>query len=212
MLGVSLDKHPIGSEILFLRRRRRFPYFDIDTFTTTTGDRGDHILQSAVTLLYTTLPLSSRPLLLHGRRLGGGPRRLPPPNDHPCTAAMADSMPIPRPPRTPTPPPDDHSSPQKTVAFDAEDSFDPNSLSPHQFEPDYMVPSPGRLITPTTPDRSTGGVNGNGAGPFNFQPSTLAKSPVVKSVRQSHVSHGGCPTPIHSARSYLIPPPSEQNC
>jgi divalent metal cation (Fe/Co/Zn/Cd) transporter len=40
-------------------------------------------------------------------------------------------------------------------------------------------------LTPSTPERKSAAEvgNGDGAGPFNFQPSTLAKSPVTKSVR-----------------------------
>ncbi|OAL37545.1 hypothetical protein AYO20_03052 [Fonsecaea nubica] len=95
---------------------------------------------------------------------------------------MANTMPIPLPPRTPTPPPDETSSPQKPAVFDPDPPFDPKSLSPHQYDPEYIPPSGGAFL-PTTPEKQTAGGNvmGDGTGPFNFQPSTLAKSPVIKS-------------------------------
>lgn len=90
----------------------------------------------------------------------------------PAPSIMANTMPIPLPPRTPTPPPDEPSSPLRLPAFDPEALVDNNSLSPHPIERDYMM-------SPTTPERSSA----NGNGPFNFQPAAMAKSPVIKSVR-----------------------------
>ncbi|EXJ79473.1 hypothetical protein A1O1_08737 [Capronia coronata CBS 617.96] len=118
---------------------------------------------------------------------------------------MADSMPIPLPPRTPTPPPDEPSSLQDMPVFDPETPLDSNSLSPLHIEQREHMASPGSsYISPTTPDKPS--ANGNGAGPFNFQPATLAKSPVVKSnigqrrghkYKHSSVSH----------QIFLEPPP-----
>lgn len=96
---------------------------------------------------------------------------------------MANTMPIPLPPRTPTPPPDEPDSPQKLPTFDPNAPFDPNSLSPHQCEADQMPSSGASYFAPSTPEKQGGGGNGTGAGPFNFEPSTLAKSPLIKSVR-----------------------------
>lgn len=56
--------------------------------------------------------------------------------------------------------------------------YDPNSLSPLKFELDDMV-SPMTPMTPMTLERRSD----DGAGPFNFQPTAMAKSPVIKSVR-----------------------------
>jgi hypothetical protein len=97
---------------------------------------------------------------------------------------MANTMPIPLPPRTPTPPPDEPSSPQKLPELDADATFNPDSLSPHRYESEAMPSTGVSLTTPATPERQTGGGLGiDNAGPFNFQPSALAKSPVIKSVR-----------------------------
>ncbi|KIW64789.1 hypothetical protein PV04_09698 [Phialophora macrospora] len=94
---------------------------------------------------------------------------------------MANTMPIPLPPRTPTPPPEEPSSPQKLPAFDPPTAFDPNNLSPHHYESEHMPLTGVSYFSPPTPERQSTGGNGNGEGPFNFQPSALAKSPVIKS-------------------------------
>jgi len=105
---------------------------------------------------------------------------------------MATTMPIPLPPRTPTPPPDEP-SPQRQPTFDpvalSAVPFNSNALSPHHLEPEYMASS-SVYMAPMTPEKQTatamGSVSGEGGqagGPFNFQPATLAKSPVIKSVR-----------------------------
>lgn len=103
---------------------------------------------------------------------------------------MAGNMPIPLPPRTPTPPPDEPSSPAKQIpAFDPEAPFDPNTLSPHHAEPLFMA-NPASYFSPSTPERQSvsAGANNGDNGPFNFQPSTLAKSPVIKSVSGPNIT------------------------
>lgn len=100
---------------------------------------------------------------------------------------MANTMPIPLPPRTPTPPPDESSSPQKQPTFDPTAPFDPNALSPHHLEPDYIaMAASSNYASAMTPEKQIAPGIGIGSvnekGPFNFQTATLAKSPVIKSV------------------------------
>ena len=117
-----------------------------------------------------------------------------------CITTMAD-RPIPLPPRTPTPPPDDdemdrfQNSPTKSA-------FDPASLSPmdENFPVTRYASAPG-FATTTLPLSSTdtnsiyspmsaesgGSYGGNlsaedAKGVFNFQPASMAKAPVTKSV------------------------------
>lgn len=105
---------------------------------------------------------------------------------------MASNLPIPRPPRSPTPPLDDPpDSPDLSSGLAAptannhRDSLSPlvetfpsprNSLGP---------PDPNRLSpvkSPSSPSLQNGS-NGNGStGPFNFTTVSMAKSPIVKSV------------------------------
>lgn len=121
--------------------------------------------------------------------------------------AMATTLPIPAPPRTPTPPPEDEfqtaglgldgvtTSPMKS-------SFDPNALSP--MVENFPVgrygtlgsatPSPVNPLSPASTssiyssmsiDSAGNPKSGSGEdlqGPFNFQTTTLAKSPVARSV------------------------------
>lgn len=92
---------------------------------------------------------------------------------------MATSMPIPQPPRTPTPPPDNNAhGPTTESHYHTPIAFDPKSLSPHIV--DGMDSSRTSYFSPGTPDQKTG------LEPFNFEPAALSKSPVaVKSVRLS---------------------------
>lgn len=80
-------------------------------------------------------------------------------------------MPIPLPPRTPTPPMDDGPGPsveQTPVQRNL------NALSPHSF--DDMDSARTSYFSPALPEKKD-------EGPFNFQPSALSKSPIaVKSV------------------------------
>jgi hypothetical protein len=84
---------------------------------------------------------------------------------------MADSMPIPLPPRTPTPPLDDGPGPsvEQTPI-----RRDPHALSPHNM--DDLDSARTNYFTPSSPEKKD-------QGPFNFQPAALAKSSIaVKSV------------------------------
>ncbi|KAK5200388.1 cation diffusion zinc membrane transporter Zrg17 [Exophiala xenobiotica] len=94
---------------------------------------------------------------------------------------MASSMPIPIPPRTPTPPPEEPPSPHSHPVADPETPFDNNSLSPLHAERDNMPSLGAALSSPVSPLKSPLKQSTNGAGVFNFQPSAMAKSPVIKS-------------------------------
>ncbi|KAJ9634469.1 uncharacterized protein PV06_10598 [Exophiala oligosperma] len=116
---------------------------------------------------------------------------------------MANNMPLPIPPRTPTPDPEEPSSPQILASTDPELQFDNNSLSPLHAERENMSSLGGTLSSPVSPLKQH---TNNGVGPFNFQPSTMAKSPVIKSnigqrrghkYKHSSVSH----------QIFLEPPP-----
>lgn len=93
---------------------------------------------------------------------------------------MADSTPnIVLAPRTPTPPPDNDSPPTNGgLGFPVSHSlsdivYDPASLSPVKMSTE-PVPTPSTAyFTPATPEKNS---------PFNFQTTSMAKSPVVKSV------------------------------
>lgn len=106
---------------------------------------------------------------------------------------MAAAMPIPAPPGTPTPPPDE-SSPQSGLGLDgiphataAEILYDPNSLSPadpnaHFGSMSANMVSPASAMTGYSTMSLDSGKS-DASSPFNFQTTTLAKSPIVKSVR-----------------------------
>lgn len=121
---------------------------------------------------------------------------------------MAISTPIPAPPRTPTPPPDDGPSAMTGLGLDGigdllsptNDGYDPCSLAPmsENFSASRYGTSPPKAssgpLSPASPNSLYGsfssdgnGANGgpDGKNPFNFQPMSLAKSPVMKSVRTS---------------------------
>lgn len=132
--------------------------------------------------------------------------------------AMASHLPIPAPPRTPTPPPDDGQPTgdqlyglglEEYLASPAQSNFDPNSLSPmdENYQSGRRYGASARALT-TNPlglspmtdssslhstvsiESSSGSQPNTGAlvektdgkGMFNFQPTSLAKSPVSKSV------------------------------
>lgn len=131
---------------------------------------------------------------------------------------MASHLPIPAPPRTPTPPPDDDQPPGDQIhglglegflISPSRSTFDPNSLSPmdenHTSGRRYGATSRGLTanslgLSPMTDSSSlysafsiesgSGSQPNSGAlvektdgkGMFNFQPTSLAKSPVSKSV------------------------------
>lgn len=130
---------------------------------------------------------------------------------------MASHLPIPAPPRTPTPPPDDGQLGDRVYGLGLEEyltcpaqsTFDPNSLSPMdencQSGRRYGATARGLTtnplgLSPMTDSSSlysafsiesswgsqpsTGALveKTDGKGMFNFQPTSLAKSPVSKSV------------------------------
>ncbi|PGH33120.1 hypothetical protein GX50_04104 [[Emmonsia] crescens] len=115
---------------------------------------------------------------------------------------MADSLPLPIPPRTPTPPSDDDpsSGPESFTVISSMESFSGrNTLSP-------MVNSFAASGTLDSPRNSAMGSAEDMQGPFNFKPMTLAKSPIIKSnvgqrrghkYKHSSVSH----------QIFLEPPP-----
>lgn len=131
---------------------------------------------------------------------------------------MASHLPIPAPPRTPTPPPDDDQPPGDQIhglglegflISPARSAFDPNSLSPmdenytsgrrygarglttHSLGLSPMTDSSSLHSAFSIESGSSGSQPNSGAlvektdgkGMFNFQPTSLAKSPVSKSVR-----------------------------
>lgn len=115
---------------------------------------------------------------------------------------MASELPIPAPPRTPTPLPDEEHQGMDGLGLDGvitsptELSFDPNSLSPMRDH--FLTGRYGSLsnpLSPGTPASFYSAMSNDSAGsqstvsgedgrqPFNFQPMALSKSPVTKSVR-----------------------------
>lgn len=133
---------------------------------------------------------------------------------------MAFALPIPAPPRTPTPPPEDQPHGEPTMVglglegflnSPVKASFDSGSLSPldetfHAARYGSMGPSPNALspIDPnfvynriSTDSAASGGSvrMEDGKGVFQFQPTTLAKSPVSKSVGMSPLRCATCVGP-----------------
>ncbi|KZF26749.1 cation efflux family protein family [Xylona heveae TC161] len=123
---------------------------------------------------------------------------------------MASSLPIPVPPKTPTPPPDEdefqqqQQEQQQSLGLGLEGlppnssstvSYDPNTLSPMNWTfPGRLgsLPSPANTFSPASTATayspmtgenaiSVNGSNGIPRSPFNFQTTTLARSPVAKS-------------------------------
>lgn len=108
---------------------------------------------------------------------------------------MASNMPLPIPPRTPTPPADDSSynaskNPRVTVDRDAlsplRETFH-QSFSLESGSRDHLSPTKASFNLSPGLAESTSEQNGSAdsipAGPFNFNTTVMAKSPVVKSVR-----------------------------
>lgn len=105
---------------------------------------------------------------------------------------MASNLPLPLPPRTPTPPADDEHASQINSGI----PIDRNSLSPLKasFTKGIMDAEIRNTLSPTKSsfnlatspeDAETPIENGLGdtsAGPFNFNTTVMAKSPVIKSV------------------------------
>lgn len=105
--------------------------------------------------------------------------------------AMASSLPIPVPPRTPTPPPDDPPEVPQPSSYDQSssrlspltDTF-PAQLSPLDAgSQDRLSPTKSSFgPSPVEADSAQNGSNDDGSGPFNFKTVTMAKSPMIKSV------------------------------
>jgi hypothetical protein len=107
-------------------------------------------------------------------------------------ATMASTLPIPEPPRTPSPLSDNNS--QEGNLPPMQQQYDPDALSPmpsfaqgqRAKGEDMAVPA-----TPTSPTHGSHGSIGSGtvdSNPFNFQPMALAKTPIMKSVCLEYVS------------------------
>ncbi|KAF7594678.1 Endoplasmic reticulum zinc transporter [Aspergillus hancockii] len=129
---------------------------------------------------------------------------------------MASNLPIPRPPRTPTPPPDD---PSTTPDDSGLSGHDKNSLSPlvdtvpplrnSSIAEDSTRLSPTRAafnLSPSDNAPQNGQGDNGSAGPFNFQTTTMAKSPVVKSNIGQRRGHKYKHSSI-SHQIFLEPPP-----
>lgn len=118
---------------------------------------------------------------------------------------MASNMPLPIPPRTPTPPSDDATSQYATqldevpVDRDAlsplKDTF-PKSATFESGSQDRLSPTKASFnLDPRSADPTTAMQNGSSdttpAGPFNFNTTVMAKGPVVKSVRSTKRCYSG---------------------
>ncbi|GFF29873.1 probable zinc transporter zrg17 [Aspergillus udagawae] len=131
---------------------------------------------------------------------------------------MASNLPIPRPPRTPTPPLDDPTSvtdgqPQRgfAVSYDKDglspmvDNFSQNGLNVG--DRDRLSPTRSSFKPSPTDGSVQNGASGNGsAGPFNFQTITMAKGPVMKSNIGQRRGHKYKHSSI-SHQIFLEPPP-----
>ena len=122
---------------------------------------------------------------------------------------MALDTPTPEPPRTPTPPSEDEHYEAAGLGLDGvgdllsltQDLYDPRALSPMtenfavtHYNSGASLSISNQPLNPTSPNslyssfsaESNGSHSGisiqNGKGPFNFQPMSLAKSPITKSV------------------------------
>lgn len=142
---------------------------------------------------------------------------------------MASTLPLPVPPRTPTPPADDDAHQNATQSKQGV-SVDRDALSPLRepfpksasMEPngyDRLSPtkksftlSPGIAESPT----KNASINSTSAGPFNFDTTVMAKSPVMKSVsletmlprgvnNNADLEHWTAPWPQVQAQQYLSP-------
>ncbi|KAI9796074.1 MAG: Endoplasmic reticulum zinc transporter [Piccolia ochrophora] len=160
---------------------------------------------------------------------------------------MAPSLPIPVPPRTPTPPPEDLEAIARGLDRAEQpspftDFFDPNALSPRkenflgQLSPmSPSFPSPDNPLSAASTNSlysrasidSSNGSHGNApvdAGPFNFKPTALAKTPVTNSnvgqrrghkYKHSSVSHQIFQEPASRAPLTLptsLPIPNLREC
>ncbi|KAK2739814.1 Endoplasmic reticulum zinc transporter [Onygenales sp. PD_40] len=115
---------------------------------------------------------------------------------------MASSLPLPIPPRTPTPPSDDPSSGVEPFSFVSSmaPSYDSNSLSP-------MVDSFAASGTLGDPLRTPAKAPVEDIqGPFNFKPTALAKNPIARSNMGQRRGHKYKHSSV-SHQIFLEPPP-----
>ncbi|KAL2803280.1 cation efflux family-domain-containing protein [Aspergillus granulosus] len=125
---------------------------------------------------------------------------------------MASDLPLPVPPRTPTPPPDDSPSTSVYPSYAVDrnalsplvDSF-PSSLRDTSESDDRNHLSPTRASFNLSTDSAQQSDNGS-SGPFNFKTTTMAKSPVVKSNIGQRRGHKYKHSSI-SHQIFLEPPP-----
>ncbi|KAL3456888.1 cation efflux family protein family [Aspergillus heterothallicus] len=128
---------------------------------------------------------------------------------------MASNFPLPVPPRTPTPPPDDSPSTSSYPSFAVDrdalsplvDSF-PSSLRNASDLEDRNRLSPTRASFNLSADsaQQNGASDSGSSGPFNFKTTTMAKSPVVKSNIGQRRGHKYKHSSI-SHQIFLEPPP-----
>ncbi|KAE8149405.1 cation efflux family protein family [Aspergillus avenaceus] len=127
---------------------------------------------------------------------------------------MASNLPIPLPPRTPTPPPDDPPHvPNDSSRLGTQDQ---DSLSPlvdplahplNADDPKRLSPTRASFNLSPSDNVPQNGQSDNGSsGPFNFQTTTMAKSPVVKSNIGQRRGHKYKHSSI-SHQIFLEPPP-----
>ncbi|KAL4809426.1 cation efflux family-domain-containing protein [Aspergillus unguis] len=119
----------------------------------------------------------------------------------------SNSMPLPVPPRTPTPPPDE---PQSAFAHPSQ-PIDRDALSPLVEAFPSRVTSDADRLSPTKSSfglsaDSNGQSDNVSPGPFNFQTTTMATSPVVKSNIGQRRGHKYKHSSI-SHQIFLEPPP-----
>lgn len=104
--------------------------------------------------------------------------------------AMASNLPIPIPPRTPTPPPDEPVPSPTDVSHEQNvsrlsplvDTFPP-PRSPVDVGSRNLLSPTKSISGPSPVEAAQSGSSDDGSGPFNFNTVSMAKSPVVKSVR-----------------------------
>lgn len=108
---------------------------------------------------------------------------------------MASNLPIPIPPRTPTPPPDDPPEapvPSEAAFYEQQnisrlsplvDTFPPPRNPSDAGSRGRLSPTKSSFGPSPVEAAAQNGSYDNGSGPFNFNTVTLAKSPVGKSVR-----------------------------
>ncbi|KAL2828427.1 cation efflux family-domain-containing protein [Aspergillus cavernicola] len=127
---------------------------------------------------------------------------------------MASTLPLPVPPRTPTPPPDDSPSassyPSHALDRDAlsplVESFQSSRNTPDSEDRNRLSPTTASFNFNQSADATQNGQSDNVSGPFNFKTAIMAKSPVVKSNIGQRRGHKYKHSSI-SHQIFLEPPP-----